>query len=141
MSRIIRSSKIIALTVSLSGMAELATAQPNDDDTIRELVGRLELSNYKETIRGLTQFGDRRQGTARNRAAVDWIEEQLESYGCPTARVDYIFDPDPRPPRTRRVPINEPGGPHGHRSQARSDAGEAKGVAHRAFQPYWPFDY
>ena len=27
-------------------------------------------------------FGDRRQGTARNRAALDWIEAQLKRHGC-----------------------------------------------------------
>ena len=46
------------------------------------MVGRLDLEKYKATIKGLTQFGDRRQGTERNRDAVDWIEAQLKSYGC-----------------------------------------------------------
>ena len=45
-------------------------------------VGRLDLKKDKATIKGLTQFGDRRQGTDRNRAAVDWIEAQFKSYGC-----------------------------------------------------------
>jgi hypothetical protein len=49
------------------------------DDPVQALVGRLDLARYKATIKGLTQFGDRRQGTDRNRAAVDWIEAQLES--------------------------------------------------------------
>jgi len=40
---------------------------------IAQLVSRLELERYKATIKRLTQFGDRRQGTDRNRAAVDWI--------------------------------------------------------------------
>src|SRR5216110_373665 len=44
------------------------------DDPVRVLVGRLDLERYKATIKGLTEFGDRRQGTDRNRAAVDWIE-------------------------------------------------------------------
>jgi hypothetical protein len=48
-------------------------------DPVRVLVKRLDLERYKATIKGLTQFGDRRQGTARNRAAVDWIEAQLRS--------------------------------------------------------------
>ena len=43
-------------------------------DPVKVLVGRLDLEKYKATIKGLTQFGDRRQGTDRNRAAVDWIE-------------------------------------------------------------------
>ena len=38
-------------------------------DPIAMMVGRLELENYKATIKGLAQFGDRRQGTDRNRAA------------------------------------------------------------------------
>ena len=59
---------------------------------IRPLVARLDLARYKATILGLTQFGDRRQGTDRNRAAVDWIEAQLRSYGCTnTERVKYLF--------------------------------------------------
>jgi hypothetical protein len=58
------------------------------------MVGRLELDRYKATIKGLTQFGDRRQGTDRNRAAVDWIEAQLKSYGCiNTERIHYDYQP------------------------------------------------
>jgi hypothetical protein len=67
-------------------------AQP--EDPIRTLVGRLDLEKYKATIKGLTQFGDRRQGTDRNRAAIDWIEAQLESYGCTnTERLKYEYQP------------------------------------------------
>jgi hypothetical protein len=63
-------------------------------DPIVNLVGRLELERYKATIKGLTQFGDRRQGTDRNRAAVDWIEAQLKSYGCTnTERIHYDYQP------------------------------------------------
>ena len=67
------------------------------DDPIAELVGRLDLERYKAVIQGLTQFGDRRQGTRRNREAVDWIAAQLEAAGCPTERFDYTYDPPPRP--------------------------------------------
>jgi hypothetical protein len=67
-------------------------AQP--EDPIRTLVARLDLEKYKATIKGLTQFGDRRQGTDRNRAAIDWIEAQLESYGCTnTERLTYEYQP------------------------------------------------
>ena len=38
-------------------------------DPIKTIVGRLDLEKYKATIKGLTQFGDRRQGTERNREA------------------------------------------------------------------------
>jgi len=68
------------------------------NDAIRTLVGRLDLEKYKATIKGLTQFGDRRQGTERNRDAVDWIEAQLKSYGCTnTERITYEYQP-PAPP-------------------------------------------
>jgi hypothetical protein len=73
------------------------------DDPIRILVDRLALEKYKGTIKGLTQFGDRRQGTDRNRAAVDWIEAQLKSYGCtPTERVKYVYEPPPPTPPAGR---------------------------------------
>ena len=66
------------------------------DPIIAELVLRLDLERYKSTIKGLTQFGDRRHGTARNRAAIDWIEAQLKSYGCtPTERLSYDWQPPP----------------------------------------------
>jgi hypothetical protein len=63
-------------------------------DPVRTLVERLDLEKYKATIRGLAQFGDRRQGTKRNRDAVDWIEAQLKSYGCQNVeRVTYDYTP------------------------------------------------
>ena len=67
---------------------------PAADDPIKTLVSRLDLEQYKATIKGLTQFGDRRQGTARNREAIDWIEAQLKSDGCSnTERIKYTFTP------------------------------------------------
>src|SRR5687768_11835461 len=71
--------------------AQPQAAQPAADDPVQPLVARLDLERYKATIKGLTQFGDRRQGTDRNRAAVDWIEAQLKSYGCPTERIKYEY--------------------------------------------------
>ena len=64
-----------------------AAAEPPDD--VRTLVTRFELEKFKATLKGLTQFGDRREGTQRNRDAVDWIEAQLKSFGCPTGRLTY----------------------------------------------------
>jgi len=64
------------------------------DDPVKTLVGRLDLERYKATIKGLTKFGDRRQGTDRNRAATDWIEAQLQNYGCTnTERIHYEYKP------------------------------------------------
>ena len=88
-------------------MAQEAAAVPADtaaESMIRTMVGRLELDRYKATIKGLTAFGDRRQGTDRNRAAVDWIEAQLKSYGCTnTERVTYEYQP-PAPGTRPAVP-------------------------------------
>ena len=75
------------------------------DDPIRTLVGRLDLEKYKATIKALTRFGDRRQGTDRNRAAIDWIEAQLKSYGCTnTERITYDYQP-PAPVVRADVPL------------------------------------
>ena len=94
-----RSTAAIVLVIVLSGIP--ATSVPAAGETaamqadpIRTLVERLDLQRYKATIKGLTQFGDRRQGTDRNRAAVDWIEAQLKSYGCSNiARIKYTYFP------------------------------------------------
>jgi len=58
--------------------AQIVSTPP---DPVRAVVGRLELERYKAHIKGLTQFGDRMQGTQRNRDAIDWIEKQLRSFG------------------------------------------------------------
>src|SRR5579862_3708592 len=77
---------------SSSGRSVPQTHTPADP--VRILVGRLDLERYKSTIKGLTQFGDRRQGTDRNRAAIDWIEAKLRSYGCAnTERLKYTYSP------------------------------------------------
>jgi hypothetical protein len=85
-------------------------------DPVRILANRLDLERYKATIKGLTKFGDRRQGTDRNRAATDWIEAQLKSYGCVnTERLKYNYAP-PTPalasnaPQTGNAEIRAVGG-------------------------------
>src|SRR5580658_7456747 len=67
-------------------------AQPAAPDPIAALASWLSLESYKATIKGLTQFGDRREGTDRNRAAIDWIEARLKSYGrTNTERIRYDY--------------------------------------------------
>ena len=79
-------------------------------DPVKILVDRLDFDRYKATIKGLTQFGDRRQGTDRNRQAIDWIEAQLKSYGCAnTERLKYSYQPPNPDPRTTGA--NTAGGP------------------------------
>ncbi len=86
-------------------------------DPIATMVGRLDLEKYKATIKGLTKFGDRRQGTDRNRAALDWIEAQLKSYGCTnTERIKYDYQPAPRTGGGRGRGAQDPNvGPGGSR--------------------------
>jgi hypothetical protein len=67
-----------------------------EDSTVLAVVDRLDFESYREIIRGLTQFGDREQGTPRNAAAVDWIEEQLRSWGYETGRIHYEHQGEPR---------------------------------------------
>ena len=59
-----------------AGALSAQTANP-----IRTVVARLDFERYKAHVKGLSQFGDRMQGTPRNRDAIDWIEKQLRSFG------------------------------------------------------------
>ena len=100
MTRLIGAAGVLAASLTAFAQQPAQTAAPDD---VKTLVSRLDLERYKETLRGLAQFGDRREGTERNRRAVDWIEAQLKRYGCDTARLTY--DPEnptgepPAPPR------------------------------------------
>jgi hypothetical protein len=104
-----------SLAIHLSGFAlSQPAARPADqsqdnsaDDPVRVMVGRLDLEQYKATLKGLTRFGDRRQGTDRNKAAIDWIESQLKSYGyANTERLKYEYAPVAGQ-RRRRTPRPE----------------------------------
>jgi hypothetical protein len=85
----------VILTASASAMAQQTpTTRDAEVAMIQKLVSRLELERYKATIKDLTQFGDRRQGTDRNRKALDWIESTLKRHGCTnTERLTYEYKP------------------------------------------------
>ena len=91
------SALVVAFSVCASAQRATAShSEPTDSltDPVRVLASRLDLTRYKATIKGLTQFGDRREGTDRNANAVTWIETQLRSYGCANVeRVTYDFQP------------------------------------------------
>jgi Peptidase family M28 len=109
-----RSYRLCALCISvaMAWSQEPAPTQPPANpapteapDPITAIVAKLDLEHYKATIKGLTQFGDRRQGTDRNRAAIDWIEAQLKSYGCTnTERIHYTYEPPASPPKRPELP-------------------------------------
>ena len=92
-----RSAAAILTTLVLAAPLAVAAAEAVDSktaDPVKLLVGRLDLARYKATVKELTRFGDRRQGTDRNRAAVDWIEAQLKIYGCADiSRLEYSYSP------------------------------------------------
>jgi len=93
----------LALAAGLMGETAAQQQQAEVEDDVRTLVSRLSLEQFKATLKGLTQFGDRLQGTERNRGAIDWIEAQLKAVGCSnTERIDYVFDPPPREGGRRR---------------------------------------
>jgi hypothetical protein len=98
-------------------------------DPVLSLVSRLDLERYKTTIKGLTAFGDRREGTDRNRAAIDWIEAQLKSYGCTnTERITYDYQPRPAAPRAANAPARLATGVVGPQTQTASGGGRPRGV-------------
>ena len=108
--------------------AAAAAPTPEQPDAVRTLVSRLDLERYKATIKGLTQFGDRRQGTERNRKAVDWIEAQLKSYGCPTERIKYRRTRRRRRSRRRRPAGGAAGDPNARAVGGGRPRGTARGT-------------
>jgi Peptidase family M28 len=105
-------SVLVTLTADPLGAAKPAATVPVPDDAAAQLVARLDLERYKATIKALTRFGDRRQGTGRNRAAIDWIESQLRVYGCAeVARLRYTYSPEQK--RMPSGPPVAPGAPQG----------------------------
>src|SRR5215216_5853444 len=117
---------------SAAGQNAPATAPAVATDPIKVLVDRLDLEKYKATIKGLTQFGDRRQGTDRNRAAVDWIEAQLKSYGCtPTERIIYEYKPEPRARDSVRAAANAAATRARNRANIAQGGGRLRGVRTR----------
>jgi hypothetical protein len=110
LSLIALSIAVLAAPTSLSGQdrGRGQQARPDDrrvnrvlggvemtaaDSAIKAVVDRLDFDSYKEILRGLTEFGDREQGTERNARAIDWIEAQLQGWGYETARIHYQFTP------------------------------------------------
>lgn len=106
---------VLTFTAGLAAPAaqQVPPAAPaSADDPVQYLVDQLDLERYKATIKGLTQFGDRREGTDRNRAANDWIAAQLQSYGCVPERMEYEYNPPPpRPAGTPAAGTPPPQGP------------------------------
>jgi len=86
------------LCAAIGCLGAAAWSEPAGVDSVQVLVARLDLDRFKATILGLTRFGDRQQGTDRNRAAIDWIEARLKADGCTnTERLRYLYAPSDPP--------------------------------------------
>lgn len=59
----------------------LAAAALFAQQPARNAVESLNIDQFKAHIQGLAQFGDRNQGTQRNRDAIDWLEQKLRGFG------------------------------------------------------------
>ena len=91
------------VSAAAAPVAQATPQQAQPGDPVQVLVSRLTLDEYKATLKGLTQFGDRRQGTQRNRDAVDWIEAWLQEVGCTnTQRINYVYPEPPDPAQAGR---------------------------------------
>jgi hypothetical protein len=100
MRSLLIATTLVTATAGLAAQSGPTTPPPRPKPDVTTMVSRMSLDSYKATLKGLTQFGDRRQGTERNRKAVDWIEAQLKSYGCPTGRIVYEYKSNPPNPQT-----------------------------------------
>jgi len=107
LSAVLQGLVVAVLATTFSGELDGQSRIAATDDPVRVLVNRLDLERYKATIKGLTQFGDRLQGTERNRKAIDWIDAQLRSYGCAIERLKYVYNPPP-PAQTQQAPSAPP---------------------------------
>jgi hypothetical protein len=107
-------SAVVAVLAASPALAQKQVLPPavapiDTTDPVAMMVARLDLEKYKTTLKGLTQFGDRKQGTKRNRDAVDWIEAQLKSYGCSnTERITYRYEPPTLAERPATPPAATP---------------------------------
>ncbi len=130
---------VASLATSMSAQSAVSAAMQSQPapaiDPVKVLVDRLDLEQYKATLKGLTQFGDRRQGTDRNRAAIDWIEAQLKSYGCTnTERIKYTYQPPAQ--QTRGGQPGAPGqGGATAQTPGATGAGQAGSAAARGGTP------
>ena len=70
---------LLTLLVLASALSAQTVKAPSD--SLKNALARLDFERYKAHIKGLSQFGDRMQGTQRNRDAIDWLEKQLRSFG------------------------------------------------------------
>ena len=120
---------IICVAVGAAAAQQPATPELDTlNDPVRLMVARLDLEKYKATVKGLTQFGDRRQGTQRNRDAVDWIQKQLESYGCKTERITYTYKAPPPRGRAGGDSAGRGGGAGRGRGNTAQGGGRYRGI-------------
>ena len=96
-----RFARWLVLAAGLVGPGGGAAGRPRQDD--RRPARSRALQGDDQGADGVRRSP---RGHDRNRAAIDWIEAQLKSYGCPTERLRYDFKP--RPPAAAPAPGGRP---------------------------------
>ena len=125
-TRLFRTIVFILALAAVPAAAQRATPPA---DPLVSLVARLDLERYKAVIKGLTAFGDRREGTDRNRAAIDWIEAQLKNSGCTnTERITYTYQPRPAAPRAAGAAAPLATGVVGPQTASSAGGGRPRGI-------------
>lgn len=77
---------------SESGSDDEGSESTGDDPiTPAELVDRLDFERFKDNIATLADFESRHWSQQGNRDAIDWLQEQLESYGYEVERHPYNY--------------------------------------------------
>src|SRR5690242_13729127 len=71
--------KFVGILLLVAAVSAQTTSAPSEQ--IKTVVGRLNLDRFKAHVKGISQFGDRQQGSDGNRKAIDWLEQQLKAFG------------------------------------------------------------
>jgi hypothetical protein len=93
--------------IALSGLALIAAAPPSPDAKLRAIVAPVSAERMKATVEKLVSFGTRHTLSSQTDpkrgigAALNWSQQQFESYGLPTVRPCDTFTGDRLPQPTK----------------------------------------
>lgn len=112
---------LTATSLFLVSAATTLPAQLTPDPQVEKLLARLELNQFKSNIEQLSQWENRVVDSEGNRAAIDWLEAKLASFGYEVTRHKFT-----RQARQRRTGGNR-GGRGGGRRGNRGAGGRRGG--------------
>ena len=115
----------IPFAAFLVSAAVALPAQATSDPQVERILARLDINQFKSNIEELSQWENRVVDSDGNRAAIDWLEAKLESFGYEVTR--HKFTPQPRRRRTGGNRGGRGGGRGGNRGaggQRRAGGGQ-----------------